>query len=87
MYSFSTIIYLFTDDLGEITAIANLLVLWLINSTYYFSDLLISIYPRVLVLKADHYTRFSKEKATLEFTKELAGEVLRNRNLGQEPNG
>jgi hypothetical protein len=83
MYPFSTIIYLFVDDLRGIAAVANLLVSWLINSTYYSSNLLISIYPRILVLKVDYYTPFNEEKATLEFMKELTEEAkIRNRNLG-----
>lgn len=85
--SFSTVIYFFADDLGETQALADILASWLVSLNNRSSDLPVSIYPRVLILKAKGYSRFKEEKATIDFMQELAKAArARNGSLVQRSN-
>jgi hypothetical protein len=85
---FSTIICLFADDLGGTRAVADILASWLISLSNRSSDLPISTYPRVLILKSDNRVPFNEERETLKFMKELAEETkARNGNLVHNSQG
>ena len=84
---FSTIICFFADDLGGTRVVADILASWLISLSNRSSDLPVSTYPRVLVLKANDRAP-NEERATLNFMKELAEEAkARNGSLAQRASG
>lgn len=88
MTPFSTIICFFADDLGGTRAVAEILASWLVSLSNRSSDLPVSTYPRVLILKANGRVRFNEEKATIGFMKELAKATrARNGSLAQISNG
>jgi hypothetical protein len=85
---FSTIICMFADDLGGTRAVADILASWLISLSNRSSDLPVSTYPRVLILKTPDRAPFNEERATIDFMRELAEEAeARNGSLAQRSNG
>ncbi|KAI9763377.1 MAG: hypothetical protein M1840_000569 [Geoglossum simile] len=87
---FCTIICLFSDDLGGTRATAKLLASWLISLSNPSSDLPVSTYPRILILKRwnDPSATFDEKLATICFIQELRQEMdLRNMNFRKRANG
>ena len=81
---FSTVVCLFADDLGGTRVAVDILASWLVSFSSRSSDLPVSTYPRILVLKAADRDPFDEERATFEFMKELAEQTeFRTGSLAQ----
>jgi hypothetical protein len=87
---FCTIICFFADDLGGTRATAKILASWLISLSNRSSDLPMSTYPQVLILKQwnDPNATFDEKLATICFMQELRQEAdLRNVGFRQRVKG
>ncbi|TVY13661.1 Calcium-independent phospholipase A2-gamma [Lachnellula arida] len=83
---FSTVICLFEEDLGGLSAVAEILVRWLMNFSNRPSDLPPSTHPRVLILtNATHYSNFDEQAATKQFMNNVGKEA--EKKLGQLTGG
>ncbi len=84
------IICFIADDLGGTRATAKILASWLISLSNQSSDLPVSTYPRVLILKwwNDPNATFDEKLATICFMQELRQETdLRNGSFRERVNG
>jgi hypothetical protein len=73
---FSTVILFFADDLGGLTAVAEILALWLMFYNNRPLDLPQVAYPRVLILtQLDRSVKFDELKATRSFMQEIGREA------------